>query len=87
MWRRALKVMAVSYAVKTVVVLGIWLAAPDLVRQGRDKVRNAWASMTGASTPAAAAIAPAAPHRAAGAVLQPVGVLGVVQPVSATTTR
>ena len=84
MWRRALKVMAVSYAVKTLLVLGVWLAAPDLVRQGRDKVKDVWANMTGARTPAAAAIAPAAPHRAAGAVLQPVGVLGVVvQPVSA----
>ena len=87
MWRRALKVMAVSYAVKTIVVLGIWLAAPDLVRQGRDKVRDLWASLTGQAVPAAAAIAPAAPHQAAGAVLQPIGVLGVVEPPAATTIR
>jgi hypothetical protein len=53
MWRRALKVMAVSYAVKTLVVLGVWLAAPDLVRQGRDKVRDVWASVTGTTVPAA----------------------------------
>jgi len=84
MWRRALKVMAVSYAVKTVVILAVWLAAPDLVRQGRAKVRDAWASITKAPTPAAAAIGPAAPHRAAGAVLQPVGVAPVAEAVSAT---
>ena len=84
MWRRALKVMAVSYAVKTVLVLGFWLAAPDLVRQGRDKVRDVWASMTRTTPAADAAIAPAAPHREAGAVVQPVGALGVVQPVAAT---
>jgi hypothetical protein len=73
MWRRALKVMAVSYAVKSVLVLGIWLAAPDLVKQGRDKVRDVWASMTRSDIPAAAAIAPAAPHQAAGEVLRPIG--------------
>jgi hypothetical protein len=84
MWRRALKVMAVSYAVKTVLFLAVWLAAPDLVRQGRDKVKDVWAGVTGASTPAAAAIGQAAPHRAAGAVLQPVGVTPVAEPVSAT---
>jgi hypothetical protein len=79
--------MAVSYAVKTVVVLGIWLAAPDLVRQGRDKVRDVWASMTGAAAPAASAIGPAAPHQAAGAVLQPIGAVGVVEPPTAATIR
>jgi hypothetical protein len=84
MWRRAVKVMAVSYAVKTLLLVGVWLAAPDLVRQGRDKVKDVWAAVTGASTPATAAIGQAAPHRAAGAVLQPVGVTAVVEPVSAT---
>jgi hypothetical protein len=74
MWRRALKIMAISYAVKTVLVLGIWLAAPDLVRQGRDKVKEIWASITGAATPAAAVVVPTAPARPAGAGLQPVGV-------------
>ena len=74
MWRRALKVMAVSYAVKTLLVLGIWLAAPDLVRQGRDKVKDIWASITGVAAPAAAVVAPPAPPRPAGDALQPVGV-------------
>jgi hypothetical protein len=72
MWRRALKVMAISYAVKTALFLALWLAAPDLVRQAREKMLDVWAGLTRAATPAAAAIAPAAPHRAAGAVLRPV---------------
>lgn len=71
MWRRTLKVMAIGYAVKTAVFLAVWLAAPDLVRQGRDKVRDAWAGFTSEGTPASAAIAPAAPHQAAGAALRP----------------
>ena len=83
MWRRALKVMAVSYAVKTLVVLGLWLAAPDLVRQGRDKVKDIWASITGAATPAAAVVVPAAPTRPAGAGLQPVGAQRAAEPASA----
>ena len=82
MWRRALKVMAVSYAVKTVLFVGLWLAAPDLVRQGRDKVKDLWAGVTGARTPAAAAIGQAAPHRAAGTVLRPVAATAVVEPLS-----
>jgi len=60
MWRRALKVMAVSYAVKTVLFVGLWLAAPDLVRQGRDKVKDIWADLTGARTPAATGSRPSA---------------------------
>lgn len=72
MWRRALKVMAISYAVKTALFLGLWLAAPDLIQKARDKAMDAWAGLRGAASPAAAAIAPAAPHQAAGAVLRPV---------------
>ena len=84
MWRRALKVMAISYAVKTLVVLGIWLAAPDLVRQGGEKVKHVWASITGAAAPAAAVIAPPAPPRPAGAGLQPVGAQRAAEPASGT---
>ena len=73
MWRRMLKVTAIGYAVKTAVFLAVWLAAPDLVRQGRDKVRDAWVSLTRSAVPAAAAIAPAAPHQAAGSVMRPAG--------------
>ena len=83
MWRRALKVMAISYAVKTVLVLGLWLAAPDLIRQAREKVVDVWSSLTRAATPAAAAIAPAAPHRAAAAVLRPAAATTEAQPVPA----
>lgn len=83
MWRRALKVMAISYAVKTVLVLGLWLAAPDLVRQVREKVLDAWSDLTRAATPAAAAIAPAAPHRAAAAVLRPIAATTEARPVPA----
>jgi hypothetical protein len=71
MWRRMLKLTAIGYAVKTAVFLAVWLAAPDLVRQGRDRVLGAWGSLTGRATPAAAAIAPAAPHQAAGAAIRP----------------
>jgi hypothetical protein len=60
MMRRALKVMAISYAVKTVLVFGLWLLAPDLVRQGRDRAVAAWASLTGDAPPAAAAVRPSA---------------------------
>jgi hypothetical protein len=77
MWRRALKVMAVSYAVKTLVFLAVWLAAPDLVRQGRDKVVAVWIAATGTATPATAV---AAPHGAAGQVLQPVGSAAATAP-------
>lgn len=83
MWRRALKVMAISYGIKTVLVLVLWVAAPDLVRQARGKALDVWASFKGTATPAAAAIAPAAPHRAAGAVLRPVSATGDARPVSA----
>lgn len=88
MWRRMLKVMAIGYAVKTALALALWLAAPDLVRQGRDKLRDAWAGLTGsAPTPAAAAIAPAAPHQAAGAVLQPVSNVGAPVVPAASLAR
>jgi hypothetical protein len=69
MWRRTLKVMAVSYAVKTILLLGVWLAAPDLVRRGRERANELWDSWTRTSPPAAAAIAPAFPHAAAAAAV------------------
>jgi hypothetical protein len=70
MSRRAIKVVAISYAVKTLLFVGLWLLAPDLVRQGRDRARAFFSSLTGA-VPASAAIREAAPHGAAGAVLRP----------------
>lgn len=74
MWRRTLKVLALSYAVKTVLLLGIWLAAPDLVRQGRDKAGELWDTWTGNGLPAAAAIGRATPHEAAASAVQAVAV-------------
>jgi hypothetical protein len=71
MSRRALKVVAISYAVKTVLVAALWLAAPDLVRQARDRALAAFSTLMGTSVPASAAIRQAAPHGAAGAVLRP----------------
>ena len=54
MWRRTLKVLAVSYAVKTILLLGVWLAAPDLVRRGYDKAGELWQSLVGGCPPAVA---------------------------------
>jgi len=64
-----LKVAAVSYAVKTVLLLGLWLAAPDVLRRGRDKAGEIWQSWTGRPTPASSAIGTAFPHAAAAAAV------------------
>ena len=50
MSRRTLKLVAVSYAVKTVLFGLFCLLAPDLVRQGRDRVRAAWSAVTESQT-------------------------------------
>jgi len=72
MWRRTLKVAAVSYAVKTVLLLGLWLAAPDVLRRGRDKAGEIWQSWTGRPTPASSAIGTAFPHAAASGRKSPI---------------
>ena len=72
MWRRTVKVLAVSYAVKTVLLLGLWLAAPDLMRRGYERAGELWDNWTRTQVPAAAAIAPAFPHAAAAAAVGPV---------------
>lgn len=71
MSRRMIKVVAISYAVKSVLFAGLWLLAPDLIRQGRDRVLAAFSAIRGASVPASEAIREAAPHGAAGSVLRP----------------
>ena len=51
MSRRAVKIVAVSYAVKTALIAGLWLAAPDVARQATDKLRTAWVSLTSDKAP------------------------------------
>jgi len=70
MWRRTLKVLVVSYSLKTLVLLGLWLAAPDLVRRAYDRAGTLWDGWTRSSVPASAAIAPAFPHAAAAAAVR-----------------
>jgi hypothetical protein len=47
-----LKILALSYIVKTLVVGLAWLAVPDLPQRAMSKARQAWSRMSG-STPAA----------------------------------
>ena len=56
--RRALKTIAIVYAVKTVVVGAAWLAIPDLPQRAMDHARQAWVWAAGAPAPAATATAP-----------------------------
>lgn len=39
---KTVKVIAIGYAVKVALLAGLWMAAPELVRQGRDKALAAW---------------------------------------------
>jgi hypothetical protein len=56
--RRALKTIAIVYAVKTVLVGAAWLAIPDLPQRAMIQARQAWAWAGGApAAPAAARVA------------------------------
>lgn len=46
MRRRTLKLLAWSYAIKTVLVGILWLVAPEIPRQVVDHARRAWSSVT-----------------------------------------
>jgi hypothetical protein len=46
---RMLRLLAVSYLVKTAVVGLLWLAIPDLPQRAGTTARAAWASLVGAS--------------------------------------
>jgi hypothetical protein len=52
--RRALKTIAIVYAVKTVVVGAAWLAIPDLPQRAMGHARQAWVWVAGAPAPAPA---------------------------------
>ena len=46
MKRRTLKLLAWSYAIKTVLVGILWLVAPEIPQQAIAHARRAWASVT-----------------------------------------
>jgi len=50
--RRALKVIAIAYVVKTVVLGAAWLVVPDLPQRAMDTARQAWVWAGGSPTPA-----------------------------------
>jgi hypothetical protein len=50
---RTLKVIAVVYAVKTVLLGLAWLMVPDLPARAAQKARQTWAAVAGRSTPPA----------------------------------
>ena len=45
MRRRTLKLLAWSYAIKTVMVGILWLVAPEIPQQAISHARRAWASV------------------------------------------
>ncbi len=51
MRRRILKVLVVTYAVKTLLVGIAWLAVPDLPQRAADKARQTWTWVSGRSSP------------------------------------
>jgi hypothetical protein len=57
--RRTLKLIAISYAVKTLVFGAAWLAIPDLPERAMGHARAAWSWAVG-SAPAPQAAAPLA---------------------------
>ena len=65
--RKAFKLIAIGYVVKTVVFGAAWLVVPDLPQRAMDTARQAWVWAGGSPTPAQ-------PHRvpaAAGPVTAP----------------
>ena len=51
--RRTLKLIALGYVVKTLVVGAAWLAVPDLPQRAMARARVAWAWASGAPSPPA----------------------------------
>jgi hypothetical protein len=50
MSRRTLKLLAWSYAVKTLIVAVTWVLVPDLPQVVTEKVKAAWAAVAGPSS-------------------------------------
>lgn len=50
--RRALKLIAIGYVVKTVVFGAAWLVVPDLPQRAMNRARQAWVWAGGAPAPA-----------------------------------
>lgn len=46
MKRRTLRLLAWSYAIKTVLVGILWLVAPEIPQRALDHARRAWSSVT-----------------------------------------
>jgi len=65
--RRALKIIAIGYVVKTVVFGAAWLVIPDFPQRAMDTARQAWVWAGGSPTPPQPHVAPAA----AGSVTAP----------------
>jgi hypothetical protein len=61
--RRTLKIIAIGYAVKTIVFGAAWLVVPDLPQRAMETARQAW--VWAAGSPAAAPLLPAASAPAA----------------------
>ena len=49
MSRRTLKIVAISYAVKTLIVAVTWVLVPELPQIVKSKVQAAWAAVAGSS--------------------------------------
>ena len=47
MSRRTLKIVAISYAVKTLIVAVAWVLVPDLPRIVKTKAQAAWTAVAG----------------------------------------
>ena len=60
--RRTLKLIAIGYAVKTLVFGAAWLAIPDLPQRALGHARTAWSWASGSAT---------APHAAAPTTVAP----------------
>ena len=50
---RTLKLIAIGYAVKTLLLGLAWLIVPDLPARAANKARQTWSAMSGRSTPPA----------------------------------
>ena len=66
--RRALKIIAIGYVIKTVVFGAAWLVIPDFPQRARETARQAWIWAGGAPAPVPPHAVPAA---ASGSVTAP----------------
>jgi hypothetical protein len=47
---RTVRLLALSYALKTLLVVAIWVAAPDLPARAISEARAAWARLAGGTS-------------------------------------